>query len=44
MGETWGLDTQKMVMLFLLYFPPFPRIFKKKIYDYYTNRNSAIHS
>lgn len=31
MDETWGLDTQKKVMLFLLYFPPFPRILKKDL-------------
>lgn len=31
MDETWGLDTQKKVMLCLLYIPPFPRIFKKDL-------------
>ena len=35
MDETWGLDTQKKVMLFLLSFPPFlssfPSHLKKKL-------------
>lgn len=31
MGKAWRGDTQKKVMLFLLYFPPFPRIKKKKL-------------
>lgn len=31
MGKAWRGDTQKMVMLFLLSFPPFPRILKKDL-------------